>query len=83
MHMPVTNRMRLHEKGEMKTACTSTAADAVDASAAKTRMCPTLGRSSSAERLPTRNPAKYDAMTTPVTARENPSDSDRTPSNEP
>ena len=41
MHIPVTNLIRPQESGEINNTCNNDAPEAKDASAAKTRMCPT------------------------------------------
>jgi hypothetical protein len=49
-------RIAVHAAGVVKTACRSTAADAIDASAVNTRMCPTRFTSLGVKLDPSKKP---------------------------
>ena len=83
MHTPNTNRKRAHAVGLIHKRWRMDTPEAIEANAANTRIWPTAARKCSARRVPIKNPKKKLAMTMPLTARPNPSDSVRTPSSTP
>nr|WP_242480738.1 hypothetical protein [Rhodovibrio sodomensis] len=79
---PVTLRMTAQVAGSTKIVWISVAVEAIEASAANTRTCPTVPIIRGTSRLPARKPTKYIDMITPVALVANDSSPARTPSSE-